>query len=281
MFALCNETFRDTPLPDAVRLTAELGYTGWEVAPFMLADHVDAISPEERAAYRRTVEDAGLRILGLHWLLAGTEGLHLTTPDASVRQNTADYLKRLVQLCRDLGGDVMVLGSPQQRNRTEGQSRHQAMLNAAEVIRQVVPTLQQHNVRIAVEPLGPQEGDFLNTADEACELIDAVGDSSVALHLDVKAMSTEAEPIDQIIRKHADRMIHFHANDANLLGPGMGEIEFEPIMRALRDVKYDGWISVEVFDYSPGAETLARQSIANLRAASEKAGGTPLSDGGG
>lgn len=269
MFALCNETFRDTPLADAVRLTAELGYTGWEVAPFMLASHVDAITAQQRIDYRQTVEAAGLNIIGLHWLLAGTEGLHLTTQDASVRQRTADYLMRLVELCGDLGGNLMVLGSPQQRNRTEGQSRDQATANAAEVLRQVVPTLRENNVRIAVEPLGPQEGDFLNTADEACVLIDAVGDASVALHLDVKAMSTEVEPIDQVIRKHADRMIHFHANDPNLLGPGMGDIDFQPIMKALRDVQYDGWISVEVFDYSLGAERIARESIANLRAASE------------
>lgn len=268
MFALCNETFRDTSLADAVRLTAELGYTGWEVAPFMLANHVDAITPAQRIEYRQTVEDAGLNIIGLHWLLAGTEGLHLTTQDASVRQRTADYLKRLAQLCGDLGGHFMVLGSPQQRNRTEGQSREQASANAAAVLRQVVPALREHNVQIAVEPLGPEEGDFLNTADEACELIDAIGDESVGLHLDVKAMSTETLPIEQVIRKYADRMIHFHANDPNRLGPGMGDVDFKPIMKALRDVKYDGWISVEVFDYELGAETLARESITHLRSAS-------------
>jgi sugar phosphate isomerase/epimerase len=266
MFALCNETFRDTELSDAVRLTARLGYTGWEVAPFMLADHVDAITPQQRAEYRSVVEAAGLKIIGLHWLLAGTQGLHLTTRDADVRARTAGYLQRLAELCDDLGGHLMVLGSPQQRNRTEGQSRDEAMANAAEVLRAVVPVLQQRNVRIAVEPLGPEEGDFLNTAEEACQLIDAVGDASVGLHLDVKAMSTEAAPIDSIIRQYADRMIHFHANDPNRLGPGMGDVDFVPIMQALRDVRYDGWISVEVFDYSPGAETLASDSIRNLQA---------------
>ncbi|TWT66191.1 sugar phosphate isomerase/epimerase family protein [Allorhodopirellula solitaria] len=270
MFALCNETFRDTSLADAVRLTAQLGYTGWEVAPFMLAKHVDEIGQVDRVEYRRTVEGAGLQIIGLHWLLAGTEGLHLTTLDPEVRRSTAEYLKSLTRLCSDLGGGLMVLGSPQQRNRTEGQTSSQAMENAADVLRQVVPTLQEHNVQIAVEPLGPEEGDFLNTADEACELIDAVGDSSVGLHLDVKAMSTESEPIDQVIRQHAERMIHFHANDPNRLGPGMGDVEFAPIMQALHDVQYDGWVSVEVFDYSPGAETLAKESIANLRAAAAK-----------
>jgi sugar phosphate isomerase/epimerase len=266
-YAICNETFQDTPLADALRLAADLGYTGWEVAPFMLADHVDHFSAEDRLRYRESVEQAGLQIVGLHWLLAKTEGLHLTTRDEEVRQRTAEHMIKLTNLCADLGGDLMVLGSPQQRNRTEGQSIDEAMQRAAEVLKAVVPTLRQRGVRIALEPLGPAEGNFLNTAAEACQLQSMIGDDSIGLHLDVKAMSTESASIEEVIRKHAEEMIHFHANDPNLLGPGMGEVRFEPIMKALTDVQYDGWVSVEVFDYSPGPEALARQSIENLRAA--------------
>ena len=78
-------------------------------------------------------------------------------------------------------------------------------------------------------------------------------------------MSSEGEPIDQIIRRHAAHLQHFHANDANRRGPGMGDIDFLPILRALQDVDYQGWVSVEVFDYTPGVETLARDSLAYLR----------------
>ena len=240
-YAICNETFQDVPLHDALRLAADLGYTGWEVAPFMLADHIDRFSTEDRFRYREVVEDAGLTIIGLHWLLAKTKGLHLTTADSAVRMRTAEHLIKLANLCGDLGGDLMVLGSPLQRNRTEGQSISKAMQRAAEILKLVVPTLKQRGVRIALEPLGPGEGDFLNTADQACELQSMVGDDSIGLHLDVKAMSTEAESIDQVIRQHAEQMIHFHANDPNLLGPGMGEVAFGPIMKALADGQYAGW----------------------------------------
>ncbi|MCO8125146.1 sugar phosphate isomerase/epimerase [Stieleria sp. TO1_6] len=266
-YAICNETFGDWPLEKALQLAKEAGYTGWEVAPFMLTDDLSQFTAEQRSAYRKTVEDHGLQIIGLHWLLAKTEGFHLTTLDQAVRSKTSDYLGQLAELCSDLGGDVMVLGSPGQRNFPASQTGEQAMQAAAECLRAVVPALQRFGIRIAIEPLGRGEGNFLNTAAEGRQLVDLVGSPLVGLHLDVKAMSDEPTPIVEIIRDNADLMMHFHANDPNLKGPGMGDIDFRPIFKALDQVGYDGWVSVEVFDYSPGAETLTRQSMENMLAA--------------
>ncbi len=264
-FAICNETFCDWPLERALEYAKDAGYTGWEVAPFMLTDDIDAYSAQQRTDYRSAVEQAGLKIIGLHWLLAKTEGLHLTTPDAAVRAKTSEYLCELARMCSDLGGDVMVLGSPQQRNLSADQSMDEAMANAAEVIKGAVPTLEERGVKIALEPLGPQEGNFLNTAAEARQLAEMIASPSVQLHLDVKAMSTEAIPIPQLIRDNADALLHFHANDPNKRGPGMGDVDFVPIFQALRDVGYEGWVSVEVFDYEPGVERLVSESMANMK----------------
>ncbi len=115
-FAICNETFQDWPWDRALALTRECGYTGWEIAPFTIAPTVDAISALQRQTMAKQIESSGVEVVGLHWLLAKTEGFHLTTRDESIRARTADYLSKLVQLCRDLGGDIMVLGSPLQRN---------------------------------------------------------------------------------------------------------------------------------------------------------------------
>ena len=264
-FAICNETFQDWPFDKAFEFARQCGYTGIEFAPFTIDKNACNISQRTRAEVRRQAEQAELTVVGLHWLLAFTEGYYLTSPEAEVRQRTSDYLCELTRLCRDLGGHVLVLGSPKQRNLLPGVTHADAMQYAADVLRATTDTLQECGVTLAIEPLGPQEGDFLLTADAGAELVAMVGSPNVRLHLDVKAMSSEPTPIDQIIRQHAGLLEHFHANDANQRGPGMGQIDFVPILQALADVGYDGWVSVEVFDYTPGVEALARESIDYLQ----------------
>ncbi len=269
-FAICNETFGDWPFEKAFGTARECGYTGIEIAPFTLATSAYDISAATRATVRRQAEAADLEVVGLHWLLAKTTGYYLTTPDAAVRKATGEYLAELARLCRDLGGNLMVLGSPVQRNLLPGVSHDEAMKHAADCLQRAVPTLEECGVTIAVEPLGPLEGDFLNTAELGARLCEMVGSNYCRLHLDVKAMSTESTPIPQIIHEQRALLHHFHANDPNKLGPGMGEIDFVPIFRALGEVDYRGWVSVEVFDYSPGAKNIATLSMENMLAAIEK-----------
>jgi sugar phosphate isomerase/epimerase len=269
-FAICNETFLDWPLERALGFAAECGYTGIEFAPFTIGASAQEITPAQRADVVRLTRGAGLETVGLHWLLAKTQGLHLTSPDASVRRRTADYLADLAHLCRDLDGSILVLGSPQQRNLAPGVRSADAMHYAAEVIQATLPALEDTNVVLAVEPLGPAEGNFLLTAAEGARLVELVGSPHCRLHLDCKAMSSEATPIPDLIRRHRERLVHFHVNDPNRQGPGFGDLNFEPILAALEEINYRGWVSVEVFDYSPGVERLARESIEYLRACSAR-----------
>lgn len=264
-FAICNELFQDWPFDKAFDFSRKCGYTGIEFAPFTIEKNAYEISANRRAEVRSQAEKAGLEVVGLHWLLAFTDGCYLTSPEADVRNKTGEYFAELARLCRDLGGSVLVLGSPKQRNLLPGVSHEEAMKYAADVIQQAIPTMEECGVTLAVEPLGPQEGDFLLTANAGRQLVEMVGSPNCQLHLDVKAMSSESEPIDEIIRSNASVLRHFHANDANRRGPGMGEIDFVPILKALTDINYQGWVSVEVFDYEPGIETLARDSIAYLQ----------------
>src|SRR4029077_7093639 len=123
-------------------------------------------------------------------------------------------------------------------------------------------------VDFCLEPLAPTETNFLNTCAQAMELIDRVDHPRFKLHMDVKAQSGEMDAtVPDLIGRHAAKAGHFHAQDVNLRGPGMGDVDFGPILKALVDSGYDRWVSVEVFDFRPGPEETARQSIACLREA--------------
>jgi sugar phosphate isomerase/epimerase len=264
-FAICNETFQDWPFDKAFAFAAECGYTGLEIAPFTINNDVTDIPAQKRTEIRRLAERNGLSILGLHWLLARTEGLHLTSPDPEVRRKTAEYLGELARLCADFGGNLLIFGSPKQRSLLPGVSRDQAMQYAAEVFRAAMPAMEKTGVTLALEPLAGKETEFLLTAADGVELAKRVDSPHCKLHLDCKAMSAESEPIPDLIRKWKDWMVHFHANDPNLKGPGFGKLDFVPIFKALRDIGYHGWVCVEVFDYTPGPERLARESIEYMR----------------
>ncbi len=266
-FAICNETFLDWPFDKAFAFAAECGYSGIEIAPFTLETDARQISVQRRAQVRRQADANALEVIGLHWLLAKTSGLHLTSPDAAVRRRTAEYLRDLARLCRDLGGSRMIFGSPQQRNVHEGVTPDEAFGYAVQVVQECVAVLEETGVTLCMEPLAPSEGNFLNTAADAVRLIEQIGHPNCRLILDCKAMSSEGVPIPDLIRANRGLLAHFHANDPNKQGPGFGELDFVPIFAALGEIDYRGWVSVEVFDYSPGVERLARESIENMRGA--------------
>jgi len=264
-FAICQELFEGWTWERQCRFAAELGYAGLEVAPFTIAPRIEEAGAALLDAMRATAEREGVRIIGLHWLLAKTTGLHLTSRDEATRQATADYLAALAEACARLGGDLMVLGSPQQRNLAEGMPREEGVRLACDVFRRCLDRVAACRVRICLEPLTPKETNFINSCAEAMEIIDRLNHPALCLHQDVKAMLAESLPIPDLIRQYAGRVGHFHVNDGNLLGPGMGPTDYAPILRALLETRYPGYVSVEVFDYSPGAERIARESIEYLQ----------------
>ncbi len=265
-FALCNEMFESRPMAEVCSTARKLGYHGIEIAPFTLATSAEDITAELRKDTRRIIEDNGLETVGLHWLFAGPSGLHMTTTDNQIRGRTRDYLSCLLDLCSDLGGKVLVLGSPKQRSIVEGQTKEGAWHRAVELLSSVLDQAEQLGLTICLEPLSPVETDFINTVTEGMKMVCQINHPSLKIHLDVKAMCSEQTPVPDIIRSVTVADIgHFHVNDANLYGPGMGDVDYGPIAEAIKDVGWDKWLSVEVFKYDPDPETIARKSIEYLR----------------
>lgn len=263
-YALCNEMFEDWPLDKIASTAVDLGYQGLELSPFTLCDYVTNLSTTDRTQIRRTIEGAGLAVVGLHWLLAKTEGLQLNDVDPDVRERTAQYLLALIDCCADIGGEVLVFGSPQQRDVPPERSYDEAWKTSVEILHRCGERAQARGVIFCLEPLSTKETNFLTKVDEAADLVRAVDHPGLQMMVDVKAMGQDPRPIADQIKLVHPHFQHVHVNDPNLLGPGMGDVDFQPILNALHDLSFSKWLSVEVFDFAPGAEYIARESMKNL-----------------
>jgi sugar phosphate isomerase/epimerase len=264
-FAICNEIYQGWKIEDVFAHTAKLGYAGVEIAPFTLANSVNEISATERQRLRDLAARHQIEIVGLHWLLVKPEGLYLNHTNGVIRAKTANYFVDLVDCCADLGGKIMVVGSPKQRNLLPGVSGDQAWEWTAATLGDAVKRAEDRGVTICFEPLSPAETNFINTAAAAIEFVKPFKSPAIKIILDVKAMCSEAKPISQIIRESWPHFAHFHANDKNLKGPGSGDVDFKPIAATLQEVGYTGYVSVEVFKFEEGPEVIAGQSIDYLK----------------
>jgi len=265
-FGICNELFQGWEIERVFEYAAKLGYHGVEIAPFTLADDCRTIAADRRKEMRAAAEGCGIEILGLHWLLIKPDGLHMNSPDASVRDATEEYLKALMEFCGDLGGHVCVLGSPKQRNLEPPQRIAEVWKRACDLLRRVGEVAAKRDVVLAFEPLDAKQTNFVNTMREGQLLVQETDSPGVGLHLDTIAMSAQGRPVAETLRLEGNtHLAHVHVNDPNKRGPGMGELDFAPIAAALRDIGYDKYVSVEAFDYSPGAEETARKSMETLQ----------------
>ncbi len=261
-FSLCNEMFEDTPLAAVCSAAGALGYHGLELAPFTLCRNAYEFSVDARREAASIVRDHGLEIVGLHWLYVGTENMHMTSPDKKLWSAARDYLEELVGMCADMNGSVLVIGSPNQRSRTNGQSHEDAWDRAKALFGSVLDTAAERNVTLCVEPLSPKETDFMNTVAEGVKMVRELDHPNFKVQMDVNSMSAEEGCVADIIRATAVEDIgHFHVSDPNLYGPGMGAVDYAPIAEAIKGIGWDKWLSVEVFKYDPDPVTIAGESI--------------------
>jgi sugar phosphate isomerase/epimerase len=265
-FGICSEIFKDwNDFGRTAAFVKEVGYDGIEVAPFTFEPYVTDISAATRTDIVKAAKAVDLDILGIHWVLIGPEGLHLTSPDKATRDRTAQYLRDLAHFGGDIGGKVMIFGSPKQRNLMDGVTYEQASDYAVEVFESALPVFEERGVTICMEPLSTKETDFCETAAKTVALIDRIDHPNFRLLLDTKAMTTDDDTRPNLIKRYASYLAHYHANDANLEGPGFGDVDFAPIFEALKEAGYDDYVSVEVFKFDPGPERIARESLAYMK----------------
>ena len=266
--ALCNEVLAGMPLERQCEYAARLGYDGLEIAPFTLHDSPEKISTAEAAKIRAVVEASGLVVTGLHWLLVKPDGLSLTDPDAGVGGRPLEVMTRITGLCAELGGAVLVHGSPKQRQIAPGETHATALARLQDGLAQVARAAASAGVVYCIEPLSRRETSVINTIAETAELVCAIDHPNLRTMIDCSAAGlNETDLIPELIDRWLPTglIAHLQVNDPNRRGPGQGEMKFAPILAALRRQNYAGTLAVEPFDYVPDGPGVAAFSAGYLR----------------
>ncbi|MFH1719570.1 MAG: sugar phosphate isomerase/epimerase family protein [Planctomycetota bacterium] len=267
-YAMCNESMAELSWSEQCQIVGDAGYGGIEIAAFTLVNEgVHEIGPAKRREMVSAMDNAGLECVGLHWLLAPPpEGLHFTTPDAAVRRRTIAYLNQLIEFCGDLGGHYMIFGSPKQRD-TKGISVREAKRHFTEGLTAVADHAQKREIKILIEPLAKRATDVVNTLAEASQLAEQVDHPAIKIMFDFNNTGDETQAFDVLIKKHRKSIHHVHVQEqgGKHLGTGTAVNDYVKAFQTLKDLKCSEWVSLEVFDFSPGGRTIAEESMKVLK----------------
>jgi sugar phosphate isomerase/epimerase len=263
--SMCNEAFEGRPFAEMCAAIRHAGYTGIEIAPFTLAESPSGIGAGTRKEYRDIMQSEGLEFAGLHWLMVSPKGLHVTSPDGELRGRSWGHIRELIDLCADLGPNgVMVFGSPKQRSTTGGLTRAEATRNFIDGLAGVAPHACARGVTILVEALPANQADVILTLAEAVAIVDEIASPAVRTMFDVHNAIDETAPHAELVDRYFDYIRHVHVNELDGRHCGAGDYNFKPVFEVLRRRNYSGWVSLEAFDFSPGAERLAEESLRHL-----------------
>ncbi len=267
--SLCNEVLRALPFDQQCRFAAGLGYEGLEIAPITVTDDPRKLTVQDAAALRRTVEDSGLVVTGLHFLMLAPGGLCITGSDRETVDLTRGVMLRLIDLCAELGGDILVHGSPMQRRLPEDPAAAAAGRETAlQHFAAAGARARELGLLYCIEPLSRDQTNFVNTVAEAVEILDTLGEPGLATMIDTSSAGRSEElPVPELMDRWmpTGRIAHIQVNAKNRQGPGQGDEAFAPIFQRLIAHGYDRTVSVEPFDYRPDGPGSAARAAGYVR----------------
>ena len=220
-----------------------LGLEGLEVAPSRVwRDTWKGLAAADVEAYRKQVEKAGLRVIGLHSLFFDRPELGLFK-GPEVGAETLDFLVHLSGLCRDLGGRTLIYGGGRKRGDVPFED---AFAETVEFCGELCRRIEGHGTRLCFEPLGPADSDFINTVADALAIVEAVDHPALAMQIDAKALHDNEEAEYAPFHAAKRHLVHFHANEPGLAVLGSsGRVDHAAFGGYLKKIGYGGFVSIE------------------------------------
>ncbi|MGE5574124.1 MAG: sugar phosphate isomerase/epimerase family protein [Bacteroidota bacterium] len=280
-YAVSNWIYGDEALETTFQRLFRCGFDGIE-----LVGEPDRYCPSD---VRRLCGKYNLGVLSIAGMYPWpTRERDLANPDPEVREKAVAYLRKCVDFACDVGAHLIIV-VPSAAGKTRPVGDHwdgEAWENAyrdewayaVESVRQAARYAGERGVLLAIEPINRYESYLVNTAEQGMRFISEVGSESVKLHLDTFHMNIEESDPIRAVRSAGDSLVNVHISDSNRQAVGRGHFDFGALMRTLKEMGYDGpltleplppvpdpFIAMRMRRYSSLWDVYARESVQRLR----------------
>lgn len=243
-------------LAAGIRAAKSLGFDAVELFP----PGPDAIDPAE---LRKLLDDSGLSLAavgtGAGWV---KHRLTLTSPDADTHGRAMAFVEDMIEFAADFGAPV-IIGSMQGRA-GDGVSTETALGYLSQALLNLGLYAAKLGVPLLYEPLNRYETNLINTLADGVNLLKGLATTNVKLLADLYHMNIEEANLADALRATGALVGHVHFADSNRRAAGFGHTDFAPVVAALRDIGYTGYLSAEVLPL-PDSLTAARKTIESFR----------------
>ena len=226
-----------------LRQMRQLGLEGIEIAPSRIwRDTWKDLSFDAVTLYRKQIEVAGLKTVGLHSLFFDHPELGLFCSD-EYHFETLEFMVHLSMVCRDLGGKTLIYGGGRKRGKIP---EEEAYNRAIDFFMTLCGRIEEHGTCYCLEPLGLKKTDFINTVSDSLRIVKTVSSPALRVQLDAAALADNNEIVEQTFLDARPYLVHVHANEPNfeILGSS-GKVNHTAIGSFLHSINYGGYVSIE------------------------------------
>jgi sugar phosphate isomerase/epimerase len=254
--AISNIAWTKEEEPEMAKLLLRLGVKYVEIAPTKLMQDPTQATEETIRDYRSFWENQGISIVAFQSMLFNRPDLKIFE-NKMLRNSTLEYLKAFIKLAPKFGAGVMVFGSP--KNRQKGTLPENTARTIADSFFSKLGTIAQANHTIfCIEPNPIAYAcDFITTAQQGIDFVQAVDNKGIGLHLDIAGMTLAGDDIVASIKAASGLLKHFHIS-----APFLGQVEegvnvqYKEAAEALRGINFDGYVSIEMKPEQAGENLL-------------------------
>ncbi|MCL5071005.1 MAG: sugar phosphate isomerase/epimerase [Actinobacteria bacterium] len=249
---------------EVIKRLGKIGYDGIELGCAAPHGWPYYLSTERRKEIKSLLDKNKIKVSSMLPAPGGGPGINAASASVEERKWTIQHYKDVIDLAVDLGTPTVLYMSGWFGF---GTRKKEAWKNTIESLIEVAKYAQTKNITIILEPQAA-DANLVEDADDAIDLMEEAGMPNVKLMFDTyHALYRKEVPSDYVYKMGAD-LKHVHFSDYNRLAPGHGGMDFLPVMQALKDVSFDGYITMEIgFDSrAVHPDSIARLALEHCKA---------------